>query len=273
MIISWTYLLHAYYAENGIEYRKYSGRGTGKRFVRKANGDFEYLSLTDCLDNKRSPVDSPVAANLKFLIGLRNEVSHRGNSAIDKSVSAKLQANCLNYNDFLIANFGEKWSIAPYLEFSIQFVALSRNQIRISVEDLPHKISDYIASFERSLPPHDFADDRYAYRIIFTHKLTNNVGKADEVVEFVPAESGAGSSIISRQVAIKETERKKYRPGEIVAEVQKAGYSNFTMHQHTTLWKELDARNPSKGFGVTISKTWYWYELWLKEVLAQLKGA
>jgi hypothetical protein len=38
------------------------------------------------------------------------------------------------------------------------------------------------------------------------------------------------------------------------------------MHQHTQLWKERDAKNEKKGFGVQVATTWYWYDNWIKEV-------
>ena len=44
------------------------------------------------------------------------------------------------------------------------------------------------------------------------------------------------------------------------------GYQNFGMHQHTLLWKKLDAKNPTKRFGVTIANNWYWYEHWVDKV-------
>jgi hypothetical protein len=43
-------------------------------------------------------------------------------------------------------------------------------------------------------------------------------------------------------------------------------YPGFTMHDHTNLWKSLDAKNPAKGFGVMVQKTWYWYDSWVEQV-------
>ena len=35
---------------------------------------------------------------------------------------------------------------------------------------------------------------------------------------------------------------------------------------HTDLWKEHEAKVSSKGYGVQVAKTWYWYDTWLAEV-------
>jgi Protein of unknown function (DUF3644) len=42
MIIAWTYLLHAYYRQTGIEYRYYQLNGGKKRFDRTKRGAFKY---------------------------------------------------------------------------------------------------------------------------------------------------------------------------------------------------------------------------------------
>ncbi len=44
------------------------------------------------------------------------------------------------------------------------------------------------------------------------------------------------------------------------------GFPRFGMHQHTQLWKERDAKNPAKGYGVQVAKAWYWYKSWPNKV-------
>jgi hypothetical protein len=52
----------------------------------------------------------------------------------------------------------------------------------------------------------------------------------------------------------------------VIAMMKKENYVKFQMHNHTKLWKELNAKDETKGYGVQIAKTWYWYEKWIKEV-------
>jgi len=40
----------------------------------------------------------------------------------------------------------------------------------------------------------------------------------------------------------------------------------FKIYQHTRLWQFENAKDISKGFGVIVVKTWYWYESWLNFV-------
>ena len=48
--------------------------------------------------------------------------------------------------------------------------------------------------------------------------------------------------------------------------MQESGYHGFKMHDHTTLWKARDGKNPGRGYGVMVGTTWYWYERWIDEV-------
>ena len=44
------------------------------------------------------------------------------------------------------------------------------------------------------------------------------------------------------------------------------GFQKLGISQHTDLWKSLDAKMSSKGYGVQVAKTWYWYDAWIAEV-------
>ena len=65
---------------------------------------------------------------------------------------------------------------------------------------------------------------------------------------------------------IKESERDKYLPTQIVEIMRGQGYTKFNTYHHTKLWKENDAKNKSKGFGVQVVNIWYWYESWVNFV-------
>jgi hypothetical protein len=46
------------------------------------------------------------------------------------------------------------------------------------------------------------------------------------------------------------------------------GFTDFNVTKHTEIWKLLDARNESKGYGKWVAeKQWYWYEKWIDEVV------
>lgn len=273
MVISWTYLMHAYFRKIGLEYRHHRMVGQRKRFDRTSKGACKYWELEHCLNQKQSPVDKDAANNLRFLIGLRHEIEHQMTSRIDEFLSARFQACCLNYNQYIKDLFGEQQGIDKHLSFSLQFSSLNKEQIDRLAEqkDLPKNIRAYINHFDDALSAEEFNHPRYAYRILFVPKTANHKGQADQVIEFIKPESDFAKDINVKYTLIKETEKKKFSPKQVVEHMRALGYSWFGMHQHTLLWKSLDARNPNKKLGSQVVNTWYWYESWLDVVLEHCK--
>src|SRR3990172_1150279 len=76
MIIAWTYLLHAYYRSQRIEYR-YFKMGKARRIFQRIDGQYKYWELSQCLSDQACPLDRDTKNNLRFLIGLRNQIEHR----------------------------------------------------------------------------------------------------------------------------------------------------------------------------------------------------
>jgi hypothetical protein len=71
-------------------------------------------------------------------------------------------------------------------------------------------------------------------------------------------------------VLVKESERKKYKPKDIVALMVAEGHPGFTLHAHTLLWKAADAKNPIHCFGVELRPgDWWWYDKWVDHVRAE----
>ena len=98
--------------------------------------------------------------------------------------------------------------------------------------------------------------------------VTSKKGQSDKIVEFVPFDSNIGKGINDKyqQVLLKEIERPKYLPSEVVKSMNQEGYVRFNMHHHTLFWKEMGGKNSSKGYGVRVAGTWYWYDRWVDEV-------
>ncbi|MGO8693193.1 MAG: DUF3644 domain-containing protein [Rectinemataceae bacterium] len=268
MNIAWTYLLHAYYRKKRIEYRYFEKTAKRRVFEKTRSGAHKHWELERCLNAAESPVDKYTANNLRFLIGIRHEIEHQMTSRLDSSFSAKFQACCLNYNEYVKKLFGDKQGIDKYLAFSLQLSAISREQAIAppSLGAMPSHIKAFVEGFEGSLSDEDFNSPRYAYRVLFIAKTANRKGQADEVIEFVKADSTLAADVNKAYTVIKETERPKHLPSGIVKLMNQEGYPSFTMHDHTNLWRETDAKAAGKGFGVKVEKAWYWYDNWLEVV-------
>lgn len=268
-VIAWTYLLHAYYRQQKIEYRYFERTPSGsRRFIRTEDGAYRHWDLSKCLDAKECPLKPDTVLNLRFLLGLRNEIEHRMTNRLDDYLSARYQAACINYNEAIKDLFGDAYAIASHLTYCLQLSALSDGQVAqfSKAEGLAPNIRSYIERFDAELSEDDFNSPRFAYRVIFVPKLVNHKGQADHVVEFVRADSELAKSLNTEYAVIKETERAKFRPMSIVTMMRDEGFPRFNMHHHTLLWKQLDGKNSAKGFGVEIQGQWYWYERWVDVV-------
>ena len=267
-IISWTYLLHAYYRSINTDYRYYQKRGKRKRYDRTKHNAYKYWELERCLNEIKCPLDKETAQNLKFLIGIRHEIEHQRTDRIDEYIGSKLQACALNYNRELVKLFGEKHSIQPHLSLAIQLTPLDpmqERQLREEAGSLRHSnIMKFITEFEAELSEEELKAQTYAYRVLNVPILVNRANQADKAVEFVKAESDDARNI--SKTLIRSVEKPKYLPGHIVKVMKDEGYQKFSMHYHTKLWQSKDARNPKFNYGVWVAKQWYWYENWLQVV-------
>ncbi|MBM7405231.1 MULTISPECIES: hypothetical protein [Sphingomonas] len=123
-------------------------------------------------------------------------------------------------------------------------------------------------NFHNALTEDEQKDPRFRYRVAFVPKVTGRATNADLAIDFVRPGSPEAQAV--ERVLLKEVERQKYLPSQIVAKVREAGYPHFNMYDHTKLAQQLEARAPAKGYGVAIANTWYWYEGWFEKVIEKL---
>jgi hypothetical protein len=85
------------------------------------------------------------------------------------------------------------------------------------------------------------------------------------VVEIV--KSGSDEEAAINRVLLKEVEKQKFKPKQVVDMMKSEGFKSFTMDAHTNFWKSLKARDPKYQYGVKLSDgQWYWYETWITKV-------
>ncbi|MDP4033616.1 MAG: DUF3644 domain-containing protein [Pseudorhodobacter sp.] len=260
-IIAWTYLLHALFKREGIDYR-YSADNNDQT----PQGAERYWDLSQCLKHPRCGVEPGAHNNLLFLQELRNEIEHRSTSRIDDAVSAKLQACCINFNDAIKDWFGAQYALERRLPIALQFVTFSPDQQALlkKAHSLPRNVETMLDEYEHRLTPKQRDDPRFAFRVFMVHKTANRAPGADLAVELIPP----GSDIAEKfNLALKEVEKRKYLPTEICKTMQAEGWLRFSQTRHTELWKRLGAKDPKKGFGVVaVGKQWCWYEIWVTRV-------
>lgn len=264
-VIAWTYLMHAYYRREGVDYR-YRRAGV---IQTTPSGAEKYWELGQCIATGACPLDRGTINNLKFLLEIRHEIEHRSTNRIDDALSAKLQACCLNFNDAIKSLFGMQFALERRLPIALQFVTFDGGQrALLAGENLPAHVAAAMDNFHNALTEDEQRDPRFRYRVAFVPKVTGRATNADLAVEFVQPGSAEAEAV--ERVLLKEVERQKYLPSQIVAKVRDAGYPNFNMYDHTKLAEQLEARVPAKGYGVSVANAWYWYDGWFDKVIEKL---
>lgn len=250
-VIGWTYLLHAYYRNNGIDYRYYHYAGKKKIYDKTKYGAYKHWELERCLNEKDCPLDNDTKTNLKFLIGVRHEIEHQMTDKIDEFLSAKLQACALNFDFYICKLFGDKYNLSRELSLAIQFSPLTPEQ-RDTLHESSHitsNVKNFVVDFEDVLSDEALASSRYAYRVLFVPINAKRKGQADQVVEFIKSDSPLAEGIEKTYAVLKETEKRKFLPSEIVALMKAKGYDKFSINKHTELWKSRNAKNPKFNYG------------------------
>ena len=155
------------------------------------------------------------------------------------------------------------------LALAIQFSPITPEQQGLLLDNhtLSDNVKNYIVSFEKDLTHEQIANIHYAYRIVFVPINVNRKGQADRVVEFIKPNSPLAQGLNKEYALIKETEKTKYIPSQVVKKMNLLGFGKFTMYNHTSLWKykKIDFINTPYGTYVG-NGTWMWYEKWVEEV-------
>ena len=261
-IIAWTYLLHAWFKREGIDYR-YAGLTTKE-------GADKYWDLGHCLKQGKCPAKGGVAMNLDFLIEIRHEIEHRSTSRIDEALGAKLQSCALNFNDVLKKEFGVQYGLEKRLPIALQFVSFGSEQRSAlkKASGLPKNLEAAIDAFEHGLDEEQMKDPAYRMSYGFVPMAAKKPGAADLAVQIVSPGSAEAGEI--EKIIFKEVNKIRYPSGKVVEKVQAAGFPMFSMHDHIQLWKKRDAKKDGKGFGCPgdYKGSWVWFDRWLDEVIS-----
>ena len=250
-VIAWTYLMHAYFTKEGVEYC-YLNEASEPALI---EGRPKLWELTKCIGIEGVDLDEPVIANLRYLIHIRNAISHEGSAHLQRFLEPKFQACALNFNSYLCKWFGEGFDLSADLSIAIMFASLD---LRLNSEvpdktELPGIIQTANSAIEDNIDAETFNDSRYSYRVHIIPRTINNRNKADQIAYY----SGSGTEI---EMAIREVERTKYRPSDIVRLAISNGF-RANMRDFVKHWQSIDpARNEGAGHGVWISGQWYWYQ-------------
>ena len=147
---------------------------------------------------------------------------------------------------------------------------MSKRTLPVLKED---NIIIFIKNYRNSLDDVLVNEHEFTTKFYLMPKIGNHKNSSDYAIEYIKQEDitqeykqKLNNLIIGIKTKNIETEMTKYLPSQVVKSMNDIGYKMFKMPQHTKLWKENDAKNLEKKFGVDIADKWYWYETWLQFV-------
>ena len=268
-VIAWTYLLHAYYHNKGVDYCYYKTNGKKKVYALTKHGAIKHWELEECLKCSQSPIDDATKANLMFLIGIRHEIEHQMTNCIDEFIGAKLQACVLNFNYYIKTLFGTRFALDKELALSLSIDEIDPTVAKTKLKGMEDNVQKFVSEFESSLDSSISSDKHYSYKILYMPISVNHEGQADKIIEFAKL-SPDQETRVGDLVIIKDREKPKYKPKQIVEIMKREGYRDFTINKHTKFWQgKRDNGDDLSKYKVKLSDgAWYWYENWIELVRA-----
>lgn len=240
--IAWTYLAIEYAARNGMETERKNGKA---------------ISISDFIDSENAPFSVGVKNNLETLIKLRNLVEHRLLGEEDPNWVTMFQANCVNYERFLTAEFGERLSLSQELAFALQFSSLSIGQAESMAKS---ETSTVVKSINKNLleglTDDQKQDQEFRFSVVYT---TVSTSKSKAAFNFIAPDSKEGCEIANVLVKNKPSaETHPFLAKEVVRKVKQTGKA-FSMSGHTKAWKTHNVRPATNSAKPSETNTDYCY--------------
>lgn len=181
-----------------------------------------------------------------------------------------MQACCINLNEAIRSWFGIQFGLERRLPIALQFVTFDAAQATglKGAGGLPATIASTMDAYHAGMTDEELKDPAFTYRVAFVPKLGSKAKKSDTAIEFIKPDSEEAWAI--NAVLLKEVDKARYTATQVVEAMHAEGYPRFNQTQHTALWKELNAKDPAKGFGRVgdYKNTWVWFESWIARVRA-----
>ena len=254
MVIAWNALLQAVLERAGVDYYQRDDNGAqilvGGRA--KVLDTWQLVQEALDIDEYRS-----VRANLDFFLGLRHQISHRYLPALDAAVAGEAQAMLLNYENLLVAQFGEEAALGDRLAVPLQLSGFrnegSLTSLRKAQARLPTDVADYLARHRADVADDVLTSPEYCLQVFFVPIAANRERSADAVVRFIPPDrvtselerelSKAG--VVTKRRITPVASADLLRPSEVVNLVAERLPHRFTMDTHVRSWRHYKVRPPS----------------------------
>ena len=253
MVIAWNSLFQAILERDGMDY--YVREPDGKQVLiddRAKVLDTGELALKAVSGEDRRA--RAIRVNLDFFLGLRHQIAHRYLPALDTEVTAEAQAMLLNFENLLVAEFGDEAALGNRLTVPLQLSGFrgpdSLRSLRSAQAQLPVDVQAYLRRHREEVDDEILRSSEYALPIFFVPVAANRERSADAVVRFIrPGEVTAEIEKALEQLAVVTKPRRVpvvsddlLRPSEVVNLVKERLPFRFTSDTHQRAWKFYGVR-------------------------------
>lgn len=264
MVIAWTKLFHAYFQATIGEryfYKEKNGR------YKVTDGERKAWELGTCIDEYKKvqqayKLSAAVEANLRYFIGIRNRIEHRywDGSTLDVLLFGECQSFLFNYENAIVALFGDEYSLNTCLAYALQFAHLrpsaqQKAQRELLSNDMKN-LKAYIDKYKTDLPQTVFDSQEFSVKLLQIPKVSNT-NRTDLSIEFVnwntldeqdranyeKVTTIIKDKIVKQSVANADT----LKPGAVVTAVKARLGIDFNTAMHSRLWKVFRIRPESSS--------------------------
>ena len=203
MTIAWTALLHSHFEKQKVKYYYKQSNG---RYV-KIDGEYRAWDLGESVKNLFDEND-PVRKNIELFVNLRNKLEHRNLPGIDPDLIGECQALVLNFEDWLVQKYGDRFSLIDVMFVPIQLTNSKRVLPKTKIEQ---KVLQFIKDYRNILTPEIINSQQFSFKAFLVPKIGNHRSSSDIAIEFVKYDENNPKEMEKYEkaiVAIKE----KYAP-------------------------------------------------------------
>lgn len=259
MAIAWLGLFHSICIKQRLDYRYHKGRR-----IERVDGEPKTWDLQKCIAHFIPDNGDPMRANLEFFIRFRNRIEHRFTERqirnLEALVAAKAQAYVLNFEKFVVAEFGPEFSLCDSLRFPIFLSSLTEDAVEAAkqiYEQVPRHVRSFIDEYDEAQDDAVRHSEAYEFRIYLMPKMSSRA-KADLAIEFVDLsklsedqlETIENARVIIRDRHVETVNINRLKAGEVVERLRGV-YHAFKMHHHVLAWKHYGIRPASNAANPT----------------------
>ena len=250
MVIAWTSILHAIFERDSVDYF-YKDSDDNAVCVDR---DKKAWEITECVKKHYAGQTTAITTNLEFAVRLRNKIEHRFVPSLDVHVAGECQALLLNFDDLMVAEFGDYFSLREQLAVPLQTTSVRSSSQTDILRRFQGKnyddLMEFLEAFRGDLDDKVYTDPRYSFRVYLIPKIGNHQSSSDAAFEFVkydPSEPEEMESLRQHVALIKDRQVPvvnpgRYKPSQVARLVEEAVARPFSVHNHRQAYLMYEIR-------------------------------